>query len=206
MHVAPSNEVILLGNGMQTEADGTVHLSQLGYERADRFLQYYGDNEMLFRSPRARVICSGGYGLLAAGIDRPDNPLEREGIITADYLVAEGVPARIIDVEADSTSTLKNLTNSIALNYIQPTVYNPERRLGIVSHPNHIERAVFVAGKLGIREEVIQRIPTDEQDSRRQELMLRCLYRAVLLGAHGSAELIEREDKLGAFLGKVRRG
>jgi uncharacterized SAM-binding protein YcdF (DUF218 family) len=198
-----TGEVILLGSGMEPTSDGGVRLNEGGFERADRFLAYYTENRPAFRASDAQVICSGGYALLGAGVERPENPGEREGILTADYLVNNGVSHRLIRVESESTSTLTNFANSIDLGYVTPSDYDADRRLGVVSHPYHLKRAVMLARKLGWAKDGLAPIATPEWDNRTREFVLRSAYRALLLGAPKD-KLREREHLPERVLAKLR--
>jgi uncharacterized SAM-binding protein YcdF (DUF218 family) len=191
---SPTNNVIILGAGMELSEDGTqASLSEPGLQRAHRFIQHYVDNRASFTAEDAFVVCSGGYGLLAAGIERPENEQLREGTIMADLLVREGVPHSLIRTEDQSTSSLTNLSNSIDIGYITPTDYDPGHKLGIVSHPHHLKRVVMLAGKLGLAKSQLAPIPTTEEDARLKEFVLRSGYRLALAGARGEAA-IRREQ------------
>jgi uncharacterized SAM-binding protein YcdF (DUF218 family) len=200
-----TNEVILLGAGMEFDDIGNARLNHFGIERADRFLQHYTDHKAGFSSREAFVVCTGGYGLLAGGIERPEDNDVREGIITADYLIKNDVPHQLIRVESESVSTLTNLTHTIDLGYVVPGDYNAGHRLGVISHPNHLKRAASLMGKLSLPKEVLTLIPTQETDNAIRELLLRSAYRILLFGAYGSEDLCRRERLPGAILSAIRR-
>jgi uncharacterized SAM-binding protein YcdF (DUF218 family) len=188
------NEVIIFGGGVQELPDGGGYMpSEISQQRLDRFLEYYNDNRQLFRSRQAQVMCTGGYGLLAAGIERPDNIRAREGIVAADYLVRAGIAHRLIRPEWESTSTLRNITGVIDLGYLNPQDYGPDRKLGGISHPHHLFRAEDGLEKVGVTREAFVHIPTHEEDNALRELILRVGYKALLLGAEGRDEILARE-------------
>jgi uncharacterized SAM-binding protein YcdF (DUF218 family) len=200
-----TNEVIILGAGMDTDGQ-EVRLSAAGEQRAIRFLQYYTENTNLFLAEGAQVICSGGYGRLSSGMERPTNPSEREGIVTADFLVRAGIPHKLIRTESESTSTIENFTNSMRLGYLTPKDYNEDQPLGVVSHPHHLQRALFLAAKLGFNKDGLTAIPTTEKDAALHELAIRTAYRALLLGANGADQLEAREAMPAKVLAAIRHG
>lgn len=194
-----TNRVMILGKGVDWDNEGHAHMSVEGQERADRFLKYYDNLRGIFGSREAQVICTGGVALLAHGIEMPDNPNYREGRITANYLMQHGVPSRIIDIEDKSTSTITNFTNSMKLEGrpVNPKDYDEKHPLGIVTHPNHMKRALDLAKPLGfITRKALKPIETKQSDSTASELLARMLQRAAVLGAEGPDELVWREQHI----------
>lgn len=206
-----TNRVMILGGGTEYDSEGQVYLHQNSVVRADRFLAYFydRDNRKPFKSKEAFVLCSGGYGLIAAGIAKPGTD-ETEAFLMARYLENVGnVDRKLIRTEDRSTSTLTNLTyavkqNSVGKRLINPDDFNVENPLGLVSHPEHLRRAALIANKLSLPKPHLEMIPTEEQDSRMKEFVLRGMYRTWLLNAEGTDELESREQKLERFLEKAR--
>lgn len=198
-----TNRVIILGKGIEFDDEGGAHLAAAGQARADRFLEYYSDSK-IFNSRYAQVVCTGGAALLAHGIELPDELKAREGRVTADYLIKNGVPHNIIDIEDSSTSTLTNFSNSMDLGYIKPSDFNQVHRLGVVTHPHHQKRAAVLAGKLGFDKCSLQPINTKESDAAFKESRDRFVTRLILLGASGQQELVEHEKNFGQAVNKIR--
>lgn len=195
-----TNEVMLLGGGAES-IDGQSQLSAPSSQRVDRFLSYYEANKSAFTSKEAFVLCSGGYALLASGVDAPAYE-NREGVLMADELVRSGVPSAIIEVEAESYSTVTNFTHSIEQGVLVPERYQEGVSLGIITHPDHMLRVVNIARQLGILN--IEQLAT-EHDLGGQEKILRFLYKAALLGAHDPKTLENREWLLYQPLKAIRR-
>lgn len=191
-----ANEVMLLGGGMEIDGD-IARLTDIGQQRADRFLDYYHDNEDAFTSRGAFVLCTGGAWILSEGL--PQNEQHREGFVTADYLMANGVPKRLIRIEDESNTTLGNVLFSVQRGLIKPADYSPEHQLGVVSHPHHIERAKDSSLKVGFVKDAIAGIPTEQEDSALREFVLRAGFRVALLGTCSLQAVAKRE----AFISKV---
>lgn len=137
-----TNRVIILGHGIEIGEDNQVKPSHGGLQRANRFLDYYHQHQEAFDSTDARVVCTGGYALLAAGLECPEDNSLREGLVAKQYLLDNGVNEEIIRVEKDSISTLSNFALSMKLGHIAVDEFTGENPLGIISHPNHLKLAI----------------------------------------------------------------
>ncbi len=199
-----TNQVIILGKRIESDSDGHAVLSVEAQQRADRFLTYYHKLSGIFYNDEAMVVCSGGSALLAHGEKLPEDAAAREGRITADYLIKQGVRHNIIEVEDRSSSTLTNFTNSMDLGYFKPEDFNAEHRLGVVTHPHHQKRAAYLAHLLGFSPDSLRPIVTKESDNALREFVLFNVNRAILTGASGPKELVAHEEKFQQFLGKLR--
>lgn len=193
---------MIFGGGLDFVGD-TTRLAETSQQRADTFLQQYYANKKQFGSREAYVVCTGGYGLLAAGVTAPAERKWREGPLLADKLMNNGVPSKLIRIEDDSTSSITNLTYSLAGGYIDAADFTPESPLGLVSHPHHLDRIGDAARRLAIAD--IEKIPTTEEDGRKREILLRAVYRVILLGAYGAEALERRENMVADFLAKARK-
>lgn len=128
--------VVVLGSGLI----GGTTVSPLLASRLDRARK---EHTRLSRKGRRPVlITSGGQG--------PDEKLP-ESHAMADYLVAQGFPADLIEREDRSTTTDENLTFSKAL----MERANPTYRCVIVTNNYHVFRAAVTARRTGIRGNVI---------------------------------------------------
>jgi uncharacterized SAM-binding protein YcdF (DUF218 family) len=151
----------------------------------------------------AKVICSGGYGLLAAGVEPPKDG-SREAILMADCMVKAGVPVAKIEIEDESYSTITNWTESMRRGFIRPDSYDSANRLGVVTHSAHYKRAADSARRLGLTAEKLLPILVAKDTHVLREYGLRAMYTIVSLGAHDSESLISRENILQTVLRQVR--
>ena len=193
---------MLFGGGLQIDGNHPS-LGAPSEQRVNKFLDIFHDNPRPFRSRGAYVVCTGGYGLLAADIQPPTDRKYREGPLMANRLVEHGVPSELIRVEDESTSTLTNLTYSLRGGYIDIGDLSPESPLGLVSHPHHLRRIADIAHKLDIID--VRPIPTPEADNRKKEAILRATYQLVLCGAKGPGALKQRENLINQALITIRR-
>jgi len=192
-----STKIIILGSGMETNENGLTTLNAEGLARADRFLEHYADNQDGFNSDiEAFVVCSGGYSLIAKGMARPVDPNKREGIVTGEYLLENGIPSSLIKVEKESVSSSGNLLNSIAAGYFTIEEFSPQDKLGIVSHPHHLKRVALLTRKMGFAKGSVELIPTSVQDSRLMEFAARTVTRGIYLGAKGPEAMLRQEQRL----------
>lgn len=186
-------EVMIFGGGVAVH-DDVATLGVPTQQRVDRFLELYHDNPNHFRAREALVLCTGGYGLLAAGALPPERDEWREARVMADCLVQNGVPPGIIECEDQSGSTLTNWTQSVIGGLITPERFSPDNPLGLVSHPNHLRRIEDIGRRIGFKDTV--RIPTKERDSYVGEMARRMLYGVALFGVHTPEELETRESEV----------
>ncbi|NEC04484.1 YdcF family protein [Streptomyces sp. SID7909] len=128
--------VVVLGSGLI----GGTTVPPLLAGRLDRARK---EHSRLSRKGRRPVLLtSGGQG--------PDEKVP-ESHAMADYLVAQGFPADLIQREDRSTTTDENLTFSKTL----MEQANPDYRCVIVTNNYHVFRAAIIARRTGIRGHVI---------------------------------------------------
>ncbi len=196
-----TSHIMVFGGGTVTRADGNIQLHARSLERAERVIEYYHEHKDLFSNTstqRPFILCTGGFGLLSAGVKTLENH-ERESVLMATHLVARGgIPEEIILLEKDSTSTLTNWTNSLRLykDLIDPRNFSKYAKLGLVSHPYHLERVVFLAEKLGYKKEHLELIPTTQLDNEEYEASLLAAYKDYLKEAFSPSEMIAQENAL----------
>ncbi|MGY0021570.1 YdcF family protein [Streptomyces sp. YJ-C3] len=128
--------VVVLGSGL---IDGRT-VPPLLASRLDRARKEHARVSRRGRQPV--LITSGGQG--------PDEHLP-ESHAMADYLIAQGFPADLIEREDRSTTTEENLTFSNAL----MRKANPEYRCVIVTNNYHVFRAAVTARRSGVRGHVV---------------------------------------------------
>lgn len=199
-----TNQLIVMGGGMHVPAEGAPYLNHGSIVRADCAAAYFYDNFTRFISNEARIVCAGGYPPLPEGVPIPDLD-HREGTLIANYLMKEGVPHRVIEVERNSTSTFTNLAFSMDEGYISPATAVAERPLGIVSHPGHVKRAALCAAKLGFRQSGLELIQTRERDNMPIEAIWRTVYKGLFLGAADPQAMLKRDRLAERTMDGVRR-
>lgn len=193
---------MVFGGGTVLEANGNVRLHQASIDRAERTIDYYNTNKELFvgkiLAHKAFILCTGGYGLLSAGIEERD-ACDREAVLMANYLIGKGhIPKEIILLEQESTSTLTNWTRSLDLypDELDAGLFSQTEQLGLVSHPCHLERVVYLAEKLGYSRDFLERIPTVQTDSQNYESHVLAAYKEYLGDTEDPLDMEERERSL----------
>ena len=189
----PTNEVMILGGGLDRQQGQLISLSRHSMERTSRFLRYYHENRRAFDSATAFALCSGGYALLADRTEAPDDG-SREAVLMADELMHGCVPASKIRIEDESYSTVTNFTYSIKKGLLSVGDYQNDHQLGVVTHPDHFRRVSDFTHRLAIPQSHIEPILSESELGGR-ERALRYLYRGALLGAVG-VEAVERREWL----------
>lgn len=199
-----TNNVMILGVKVEEGEDGQAILSDTARQRADRFLDYYHNVGRVFNCQDAWVVCSGGTGTLARGVELPDNPALREGRAIADYLVKNDIPHSLIRVEDTSISTLTNFINSINLDYFKPEQFNARHPLGVVTHPHHQKRVQVIGDALGFTEKAIKPINAKGPESGILETAFRDMYKVALAGVKKEETMLKREALILKGMNSVR--
>jgi len=154
------------------------------------------------------VIFSGGWAEASEGAVEPPAG-SREG----DLMVAE---ARALGLhrhadlrsETRSRSTLENLLHTVEDGLLDGHTFDAGRPLGLVSHPWHLPRIRYLAGKvLGLRGSALLDVPVigGAGDTARGERMTRAAVRIFFLGAHDPARLRRRERRMITWLRRAER-
>ena len=197
-----TNRIIVFGGGTVLDESGHAQLHPASVERAERAINYYNDNKELFikgsLGDDAFILCTGGYGLLSAGVEKPKES-DREAVLTADYLISKGgIPKEVILLEKESTSTLTNWTRSLEIysDILSANLFDETNRLGLISHPYHLMRVVYLAEKLGYTRGIIEEIPTIQIDNQSYENQVLAVYKRYLTDTHTPLEMEEKERDL----------
>lgn len=193
-----------MGGGIHVPVEGVPQLNHGSTVRAECAAAYYSENFTRFISRDARIVCAGGYPQLPEGVPIPDME-HREGTLMANYLLREGVPHRLIEVERNSTSTFTNIAFSIDEGFISPATANKERPLGIVSHPGHVKRAALCAAKLGFRQSGLELVETTERDNLPLEALWRVVYKGLFLGTDNPQKMLRRDKLAECTMDGIRR-
>lgn len=171
-----SNTIVVFGGGALENPDGSRIISPASEQRADHALRLYRKNPEQLR----RIILTGGAGLTAVGMELPTDESWSEARLMADYLTVNDVPHYLVETEINSTSTTTNITNILEAGLVVLDELSPEKPLGLVSHPNHLNRISDTFHTLEIKD--LEKLPTPEKDNYLRELAHRALNRAILFG------------------------
>lgn len=197
-----TNRIIVFGGGTVLGEDGRVCLHETSTQRAERTIEYFNTHKALFGegagTNKPFILCTGGYGLLSAGIEGRD-PNDREAVIMANYLVTKGnIPKEIILLEQESTSTLTNWTKSIKLfkDKLDARLFNQTNPLGLISHPHHLKRVVYLAVQLGYDRAKLELIPTTQVDNENYERHVLAAYKEYLSGVSNPQAMEAKERDL----------
>ena len=160
------------------------------------------------RARGVQVIFSGGWAEASEGAVEPPAG-SREG----DLMVAEARSLglhRYADLRSEtrSRSTLENLLHTVEDGLLDGYAFDAGQPLGLVSHPWHLPRIRYLAGKvLGLRGSALLDVPVvgGACDTARGERMTRAAVRMFFLGAHDPAGLRRRERRMIAWLRRAER-
>ena len=191
--------LLVLGNGVVPDGDGYT-LSPGSAARVRAAVDYVAT-----AGPPERIVFSGGWAQARDGAAEPP-----AGCREADLMVRAARAAgldRHADLRAEcrSRSTLENLLHIVADGLLDGLRLSPTRPLGIVTHPWHLARVRYLAGKvLGLRGAALVDVPaTGPEQGGLYEHGIRAASRLCFLGVRDPARLLRRERQMVAFL---RRG
>lgn len=120
--------------------DGDLYLSDHARSRCDRAAEAYFGHD--FSRTNQSILIAGGYAKWL--FDEP--PVSREAHVMAEYLIKTyGIPETAFLLEDQSTNTEENfiLSHEKYPDFFED-IEHYERKLAVVSHENHLERAVFI--------------------------------------------------------------
>ncbi|NES13156.1 MULTISPECIES: ElyC/SanA/YdcF family protein [Micromonospora] len=210
MTPATATVLLVFGRGVVADRDG-YRLSAESAARVDAAVAYVTAHADAFRrAAAARIVCTGGWphGFPAAACPPAGC---REGELMLARARAAGLDryARL-HAESRSRTTLQNLVHTVQDGLLADQAFGPARPLGLVSHPWHLPRVRFLAGKvLGLTGPALLDIPTPGATAgrdRRRERALRAAAHLGYLGVHAPADLLRRERRIATLLGGRRRG
>lgn len=200
--LAEANKLIVLSGGARYDLEsGHASLNPASIERADAVGQYFREDSLRFTAHDAVIVCAGGYEAKSGQI-KPPRHLS-EGMLTCDYLMDEwNIPANKLEAETESVSTLSNIANTLGLapgstEIINPREIGPDNPLGLVSHQDHLIRAVLLASKLGINPDYLDTdVCVSYDHDPVHEVLSRVLYLGGLVGTHTPEQVFRREKYL----------
>lgn len=197
--------LVVFGGGLQKTSHGYA-LSPASMARVQTAADYVARHAAAFRQvAQPRILFTGGWA--EASRDDPEPPA---GHREADLMLRQ---ARALDLdtyasliaERRSRSTLENLVNIAADGLLDGPAYP----LGLVSHPWHLPRVRFLAGKvLGLRGAALLDISVATDQDSPAGLSPRLVYAAARLGyltARGPAQMLRRERRIVAVARKVEK-
>ncbi len=156
-----------------------------------------------------RIVFSGGWAEACANAERPPAG-SREG----DLMLAQARAAGLDEVaelyaETRSRSTLENLLHTVEDGLLAGRAFCARQPLGLVTHPWHLPRVRFLAGKvLRLRGPALLDVPSTGGDSAPRAPSERAVHlasRVCFLGARDAAGLLRRERRLVASLRGAER-
>ncbi|NES29959.1 YdcF family protein [Micromonospora terminaliae] len=151
------------------------------------------------RADGARVVFTGGWPHGPAGAPEPPAGY-REGELMLALAREAGLDsyARLY-AETRSRTTLQNLAHTVQDGLLAGPEHTPARPLGLVSHPWHLPRIRFLAGKvLGLSGAALLDVPVTAPDPvpARRERVVRAASRVCYLGLRTPEALLRRERGL----------
>ena len=157
------NNLLIFGTAGVSE-DGELFLSEHAQVRAHRAAAEYLRKS--FNKKTGRIVIVGGYSKEL----QSNPPKERESRLIGRFLLEQyqSIPEGALLYEDESTDTWENYLYSLR---DFPEIF--EGKLGLISHPNHLKRAI----KIG--KEVLHRpnddtwyepLPTSQQDNPLNEI------------------------------------
>ncbi|MGA5300375.1 YdcF family protein [Nucisporomicrobium flavum] len=159
--------------------------------------------------PRAvPVVLSGGWAEACEGAPEPPAG-SREG----DLMLAEARSLGLdrwaeLRTETRSRSTLENLLHTVEDGLLSGYAFDAARPLGLVSHPWHLPRIRYLAGKvLGLPGSALLDVPVTggAAEPAGAERLARAAVRIFLAGARDAAALRRRERHMVAWLRRTDR-
>lgn len=198
--VTPTATVLLVfGRGVVAGDDG-YRLTAESAARTRAAIGYVRAHAAEFRrAAGARVVFTGGWPHGPAGAAGPPAG-SREGELMLALARAAGLDGYArLHAETRSRTTLQNLAHTVQDGLLAGQVYTPARPLGLVSHPWHLPRIRFLAGKvLGLTGATLLDVPVAGPDPvpARRERAARAASRLCYLGLRTPEALLRRERDL----------
>ena len=199
--------LVVFGRGVQL-AGGRWSLTPGSAERVHAAVAYVLDRRDEYgaggRTPR--VIFTGGWAGAAEGaVQPPDGSCEGDLMVRAALAAGLGAVAEL-RAETRSRSTLENLLHVAEDGLLTGYDFTARRPLGLVTHPWHLPRVRFLAGKvLGVRGAALTDVPGPGGGRRRAEWAVYLAARLCFLGVRDAAGLRRRERTVTRLTRMARR-
>jgi hypothetical protein len=213
MTPSTASVLVVFGRGVECAGDRYT-LTPAGLARVRAAVEYVTGHADAFRRAAEqgrppRVVFAGGWAEACEGAAPPPAG-NREGDLMLRAARAAGLD-RYAELRAEnrSRSTLENLVHAVEEGLLAGAEFDPRRPLGIVSHPWHLPRIRFLAGKvLGLRGSALLDVPADGGEppgAHRSERVARLAAGLAYLGVADPAVLVRRERALVAALRRAER-
>jgi hypothetical protein len=205
--------LVVFGRGVRC-TDGRYGLTPASTARVRAAVEYVAAHEAVFadapghgRAPR--IVFTGGWAEASEGADPPPAGC-REGDLMLGMARTAGLDRYAeLCAETRSRSTLENLLNTTGDGLLAGCAFSAREPLGIVSHPWHLPRVRFLAGKvLRLRGPALLDVPAAGSDAPtgwHSERAIHVATRLCLVGARGSADLLRRERAMVASMRHAER-
>lgn len=140
-----------------------LYLSDAARSRAYRAMEEFNEDD--FDRDSGIILVTGGY---SKELSLP--PREREARLIGEFLLECGLPEDKLLIEDESTDTRENWENSVKKYPEFFAGITAERKLGLVSSPRHLKRAIlFGKAVLQMEGHWYRELPSDEAESRANE-------------------------------------
>jgi hypothetical protein len=195
---------MVFGRGVTRADDGSYTLTAASAARVRAAADYVTAHADDYRHADPHrpplIVFSGGWAEASAGAAQPPAG-QREGDLMLHRAHAAGLDRYTgLVAETRSRSTLENLLHTVEDGLLRGRRFDPAHPLGIVSHPWHLPRVRFLAGKvLKLRGAALLDVPAvgGEAPARLwSHHVTHLAARLSLLGVHGSDALLRRERTL----------
>lgn len=201
--------ILLPGGGL--EFGDEITLSRGSMQRVNMAAEvYYTDYSA--QNVEQKIYCTGAYPTLPKGTEPPAAE-KREATLMADVLVRHyHIPAKNIEVDADSTTTAQSVLEVAARMAAHQLVrveeiLSEESRLGVVSRPGHVKRITRLFKEFGCMTEFVRPFRVQEDGGGMFDLVSGFAFRASLYGVNGDIQkLLERDSLLESANDLMRTG
>lgn len=191
-----TNEIIIPTSVAGREEDRRV-IGGRSKARADRVVRHFSEHTAAFNSLEAFILCSGGYSAVENAEEAPTDSKEREANLVASYLISQGIPSRLVEnTETESVTGVGSVGHLVADEFINPDLYNAERKLGVSLPPRYFGRYMLGLSKVGIDKESVDHLVSEDRESFLQEAVGYPLTRYALRHAATPQDLLDAEQWL----------
>jgi hypothetical protein len=210
--------LVVFGRGVLAARDGYA-LTAASAARVQAAVDYVAAHAGAFAAAFAaapeggappRIVFAGGWAEACEGAPAPPAGC-REGDLMLRWARAAGLD-RYAELRAEtrSRSTLENLLHVRRDGLLADRAFDRDRPLGLVSHPWHLPRVRFLAGKvLRLRGPALRDVPAcggEVPRGWRSERALLLASRLCFAGAPDAAALLRRERRLVAAVRRAGLG
>jgi hypothetical protein len=202
--------IIVLGRGLDIN-DGRYELTLASRCRVKALLDYVVDNAQFFMQRPAQVVFSGGWSEPLRGPIPP--PVKyRESVLMLE-LAKKHVSSNVLGcydffAENRSRTTLENFLCTKEMYPIKGVIFSESNPLGLIAHPSHMKRAVYLAKKVyGLKRSAIETIDVkgDDRATFAPEPLIRLLTLIFCFGVSDPEKLVKRHQLMSSVVSHLRR-